>query len=230
MEGLDRNIASSARRAALRGLGIRLRTARTNAGLTQERVAVQLKVSAQAVRNWESGRNEPKGQAIRDMAALYGVARQKLQEGDPEDSTEHRTPAQDGRVLVDITRLKAARQASGLSQREAAERSGLNLSSIRRYEQGNARPTVTTLRKLAFLYGSPARWFLAEEPNHQHGDAITGNPMPMDEALRAYRIVQPELTTGSMRTIADFIMFVHRQQLSRTKSLDSCTETDQVSF
>ena len=40
-------------------LKISLRAARTNAGLSQERVAQELRVAKQTVHNWEKGKTEP---------------------------------------------------------------------------------------------------------------------------------------------------------------------------
>ena len=40
----------------------------------------------------------------------------------------------------------------------------------------------------------------------------------MDDALRAYLKVQPDLTGESVSVIADFILFTHQRQLSRNRA------------
>ena len=64
MEKNNRKVASAAKQAALTALGERLRAARINAGLTQQKVAERLEVTPQSVRNWEAGRSEPAVEAV----------------------------------------------------------------------------------------------------------------------------------------------------------------------
>lgn len=49
--------------------------------------------------------------------------------------------------------LKEAREAAGLSQIQAAERSGVHAVSIARFETDARGPTLATLYKLAAAYG-----------------------------------------------------------------------------
>lgn len=46
-------------------------------------------------------------------------------------------------------RLAAARKEQGLTQQALAERVGIHVSQIRRYEAGNSQPTLDVLRNLA---------------------------------------------------------------------------------
>lgn len=50
-------------------------------------------------------------------------------------------------------KLKGARVASGLSQVQAAEASGVDRVNISKFEIGTKTPTVATLYKLAAAYG-----------------------------------------------------------------------------
>ena len=52
-------------------LQISLAAARVNAGLTQEEVAKQLKVSKNTVVNWENGKTEPTISQGRKLSELY---------------------------------------------------------------------------------------------------------------------------------------------------------------
>jgi transcriptional regulator with XRE-family HTH domain len=50
-------------------------------------------------------------------------------------------------------KLQAAREAAGLTQHVAADRSGVHHVSIARFEKGQRVPTIATLYKLALAYG-----------------------------------------------------------------------------
>jgi transcriptional regulator with XRE-family HTH domain len=49
--------------------------------------------------------------------------------------------------------LRAKRKELGLSREELAEKIGVSFNSIRFYEEGNRRPTIQTLEKLAKVLG-----------------------------------------------------------------------------
>lgn len=53
------------------------------------------------------------------------------------------------------TRLRAVREAAGLSQVEAEVRSGVHRISITRFETGKREPSIATLYQLARAYGVP---------------------------------------------------------------------------
>lgn len=50
------------------------------------------------------------------------------------------------------TRLRAVREAAGLTQEQASERAGLMPETISRAESGNRVPTLITLHSLALAY------------------------------------------------------------------------------
>lgn len=49
--------------------------------------------------------------------------------------------------------LKTARELSGLTQSEAAQRIGVNTDTLGNYERGKYYPDVPTLRKIEEVYG-----------------------------------------------------------------------------
>lgn len=51
--------------------------------------------------------------------------------------------------------LKTARELKKLSQREAAEKLGINVGTLSNYENGNSYPDVPVIRKIEELYGIP---------------------------------------------------------------------------
>ena len=44
----------------------------------------------------------------------------------------------------------------------------------------------------------------------------------MDDALRAYLKVQPDLSAASVTAITDFILFVHQQQITHDRQPYTC--------
>lgn len=61
-------------------------------------------------------------------------------------------------------KLKAAREAAGLSQQQAAEASGVHNISISQFENDVRTPSVATLYKLAAAYGVDVCDLLPDRP------------------------------------------------------------------
>jgi transcriptional regulator with XRE-family HTH domain len=53
-------------------------------------------------------------------------------------------------------RLVAARRAAGLTQAELAERAGVHLTQLNRYEAGTSEPTLRVIRRLCVTLGLSA--------------------------------------------------------------------------
>ena len=60
-------------------------------------------------------------------------------------------------------RIKRARVAAGLSQREAAKRADLSAMAISKFERGEATPTSKTLIRLARALNTPTEFFFRPE-------------------------------------------------------------------
>ena len=55
--------------------------------------------------------------------------------------------------MVKLTRLRGIRERAALTQRELAERAGVNYVQISRIERGDVEPYPSTVRKLAQALG-----------------------------------------------------------------------------
>ncbi|HAV42793.1 TPA: XRE family transcriptional regulator [bacterium] len=53
------------------------------------------------------------------------------------------------------TRLQKYREELLMTRAELSQKSGLSISTINRIEQGKARPTLTTIRKILEVLGVP---------------------------------------------------------------------------
>ena len=218
MDTANRLIASAAKHAALSTLGKTLRTARLQAGLTQQAAGEHLGVTGQTIRNWETGRNEPSQDSLQSLTSLYG-----LQPGDIKaqstviPGSDHRSRARQ-RLQVDPSVLVQARKEAGLSQADASLRSGIHITSIRRYERGSAKPTRAALHRLALIYGKPPPWLDSNCPN----SIIVLDSSHMDPALRIYLEIQQDLTPASVQAIGEFIIKVHRNQQHSDRGGTTC--------
>ncbi len=61
--------------------------------------------------------------------------------------------------------LKALREESGLTIRELGAKTGVSKDSILKYEHGNAKPLISTLRKLAEFFNVAPDYFCDVEEN-----------------------------------------------------------------
>lgn len=224
MDKHNRPIASAAKHAALTNLGKKLRKARQQAGYTQQAAGDHIGVTGQTVRNWETGRNEPPQPALGSLASLYGLDTEELKtDNSVSPTTKNRTHARQ-RLHVDPAALIRARKDAGLSQAETAQRSAVDISSIRRYERGSARPTRAALQRLALIYGKPPLWLDPQCPN---GNTIL-EPCQMDAVLRIYLELQPDLTSHSIQAIGQFILTTHQNQILSNREQNACPKALQV--
>ena len=224
-----RGIASNAKGAALFRLGTRLKKARQSLGLTQGEVAGQTGVTAQTVRNWETGRHEPTPSTIRKLASLYGAREEELLEnldtplGNPV-SSKPKIPYD--RVPVDPDKLSRARREAGLTQEKVSGMTGLSLSAMRRYEQGINMPSTVMLEVLASVYNKPAGWFMplghfTEEEERLYRESVgpQGERGTLDLlVMAAYDRARADLPEEAKRRIINIIRLTHRQEISGQSS------------
>lgn len=121
--------------------GERLRALREKLGLTQEQLAVRLRVYPSMVGKWERNQVTPAPGRIASLAAALQVR--------PQEFTDQ-PPA--GGSLVDL------RLWAGLTRAQAAAAAGLSLDRLRRLEHLTVEPTAVEADHLGALYGVPAAW------------------------------------------------------------------------
>ena len=113
-------------------------------------------------------------------------------------------------------RLKQARLEAGLTLERAAEALSTDFNTIWRYEAGRHRPSGPTLYALASLYRKPVEWFFGEEEQEPSESPVPSpdadRELVMNEASLALRSVSKELSDEAIKSIADFIRFVHEKE------------------
>ena len=134
-------------------------------------------------------------------------------------------------------RLKLARTRRGMTQREAGEAAGVGLNSIWRYEVGRIRPSVLALRGLAAIYETSLSWLLGDEGDggDEDGSDGTQRPTPVDvesakgrdanyaESILLLSALGQELSDESLRSISDFIRYLHEREASGRENGRSAT-------
>jgi transcriptional regulator with XRE-family HTH domain len=60
--------------------------------------------------------------------------------------------------------IRRLRQLRALSQRELAQRAGLDTATINRIERGKQKPMPRTIRKLAYALGVTTEEIIADQP------------------------------------------------------------------
>ena len=219
-----RSMTAGAKEALLRHVGDRLRRARRQSGLTQSQAARVTGVTIKTIQNWEMGRTEPPAWAIRKLAEAYETSENELLRdlaspfGPPRPDL--RFPYD--RVIVDPPKLSQARKDSGLTQQEVADKTGLSVSAIRRYERGIANPTTRTLRNLSDIYGKQAGWFTARghftEEERQRFEASTTWIPPADSrsdlVTDGYGQIRDDLPEDAKEQILEFMLSIHRRVTS----------------
>lgn len=69
-------------------IGVKLKEARLQAGLTQENVADEIQVTRQTISNWENEKSYPDIVSVIKLSTLYNISLDKLLKGD-EEMIEH---------------------------------------------------------------------------------------------------------------------------------------------
>ncbi len=95
------------------------------------------------------------------------------------------------------TRLRAAREAAGLSQGQVAKMMNMHRPTISEMEAGNRRITADELAKLADLYDTKLSWLLGDSPER----AATDDPK-LQLAARELSKLKPDDLDRLLKLIA----------------------------
>ena len=110
-------------------------------------------------------------------------------------------------------KLRSVREELGWSQQEAGRRAGVDPNMIYQYEAGHRNPSTLALRGLAALYGKSVEWFYGEGNDDPGGSSISADrELIMNEASLALRSTSKELSDEAIKSIADYIRFVHARE------------------
>ena len=132
--------------------GSRLKALRKKAGLTQEELADVLGISYMTVRRWEAGKASPRVEDIPSIAQALGVP-----EADLLDTNAS---------IPFGANLKALRRKAGLTQSQLADKIGVSLLTLFRWEKDERQPRMSEIKALAKALGVSEAELLHESPSN----------------------------------------------------------------
>lgn len=128
--------------------GERLKHLRKSQGLSQAKIAEKLGVSVNAVCRWEKGETQPKGGHLWDLAKLLNTQVSFLLHG----KTQHRNlDINNKETMMMAVRFIEERGRLGLSQEDLAQRLGIDIEELQRYEFQHEEIPLNLLRAMTSL-------------------------------------------------------------------------------
>lgn len=99
-------------------------------------------------------------------------------------------------------RFLQLRKQHGLTQPQMADKVGIHLTQVRRYESGEAQPSLDILKRIAVTFNVSADWLIFEE----------GEREPQDELKLRFEAVKQmdEEELRSVNSILDAMILKHQ--------------------
>ncbi|MGV7959575.1 helix-turn-helix transcriptional regulator [Photorhabdus tasmaniensis] len=100
------------------------------------------------------------------------------------------------------TRFLQLRKQQGLTQPQMADKVGIHLTQVRRYESGEAQPSLDILKRIAITFNVSADWLIFEE----------GEREPQDELKLKFEAVKQmdEEEQRSVTSVLDAMILKHQ--------------------
>ena len=115
-------------------------------------------------------------------------------------------------------RLRDARRGFGLKQEQVAEAIRTHPVTISKYERGVQNPSTDLLGAMARLYQVSLDWWLG--PELDDPDFTADLEFVMNEASATLRQVSGQLSPGAIKSIAEYIRFVHEREERERREVD----------
>lgn len=155
--------------------GEKLKAAREAAGLTRKALAASLGVAYRTVYGWETEDRAPERATQRKLREVLRGS-PPIMEAKEEDS------------VTTGERIRAERQAAGMTQKALGEACEIAEPTIRRYEAGKLNPKIETLEKIAGALNVKAE-ALRGDTDEQEAKADAGKPRPTLVPVSAIRAI-----------------------------------------
>lgn len=156
-------------------IGEKLKAAREAARFSRKDLAASLGVSYSMVYSWEVGTASPREAVQQKLQGIFGISPPITKNKEEESMTTGE-------------RIKAERQAAGMTQKALGEACGIAEPTIRRYEAGKLNPKIETLEKIAGALNTDAE-ALRGTPGEQDAKADAGKPRPTLVPVSAIRAI-----------------------------------------
>lgn len=176
-------------------LGARLKEVRERLGLNQKQAAEKLGISNVVLNRYERDERKPDPETLRRIAEGYGVSIDYLLGLSDE-------PNPLGDMVTTARRLQAIRVSRDMSQRDLADRLGITVPQLARYESALERLPDELVDKLADVFEVDRRYFTGEIDQAEI-ERLLGETW-----FRAPARLSPE----AKKSVEDFIAFVIAQE------------------
>ena len=124
----------------------RLKELRENKKISQAKLAKILDVAASTVSMWEAGNRNPDYFMLNKIAHFFNVSIDYLLLEEYEDNNETDT-------MIGL-KIKEARKAKDMSQKDLATKIGLTIHAIKKYENGTRQPRIEVINKISNVLGA----------------------------------------------------------------------------
>lgn len=100
------------------------------------------------------------------------------------------------------TRFLQLRKKHGLTQPQMADKVGIHLTQVRRYESGEAQPSLEILKRIAVTFSVSADWLIFED----------GEREPQDELKLKFEAIKQmdEEELKSVTSVLDALILKHQ--------------------
>lgn len=156
--------------------GVRMRHARTNAGLSLREVGQALGIAAGEVSELELGQRDPSLPQLEVMALLFNVPINYFWSEDPIESENRPFPTVEAIALrqrIISVLLRQARTEAGRSREDVASLLAVSLNQIEAYESGSVDIPLSHLEIIAPYLNVSLDYFIDQGiPSAQNGDHV----------------------------------------------------------
>lgn len=129
-------------------IGKRMKQARIKTGISQKEMAIRLGISRSSYSNYENEHREP------GINLIYSFCKEVNMTIDELIQIEFMAIGQSIKMNIDTGKqIKEARVKAKLTQEKLAQKAGISVFTLQKYESGDRNPKIESLQKIANALG-----------------------------------------------------------------------------
>ncbi len=131
-------------------IGKRMKQARIKTGISQKEMAIRLGIHRSSYSNYENEHREP------DINMIYSFCKEVNMTIDELIRMEFMTVDKNFKMNINTGKqIKEARVKAKLTQEKLAQKAGISVFTLQKYESGDRNPKIESLQKIANDFGIP---------------------------------------------------------------------------
>ena len=180
-------------------LAERIQQAREDAGLTRYRLAKDVGLSLNQIKNYETGHSIAPVPRIRDIAKRCGKSVSWFLEGTTVPEVEDEIMPNTADLPVWSRRIRQARKLAGMTQQALGEALGdASQTDVSDWERGHNRPKLPMLLRIADVLDTTAESLMGEDEKSAPVDARPPWAVELLDAVRSLRDEIARLNAGAL--------------------------------